>query len=240
MKVRVFNGSPRGERSNTHYMVKEFLKGSEDAGAQVENIFLSEKRFSDCKGCFGCWIKTPGKCVIKDDMGELRKKFMGSDIAVMATPVYVDGVTGIMKRFMDRMIPVVDPHFTKDDNGETRHVPRYEKYPKIVVISNCGFPDIDHFQVVSHHYRRMSRNMHSEVIGEIYRTMGPILEYSNPIVEPMRMKYRKLLREAGKEIVKEGGLSDGLRKKLEEPIVPPQMYFNGANKGFDSQLKKIQ
>ena len=30
-----------------------------------------------CVGCFGCWIKTPGKCVLKDgydNLGELLSK----------------------------------------------------------------------------------------------------------------------------------------------------------------------
>jgi len=240
VRITVFNGSPRGEKSNTHRIAAEFIKGAQEASAEVENIFLVDKNIGHCKGCFGCWIQTPGTCVITDDMQELTKKFMDSDIVVMATPVYVDGVSGILKTFMDRMIPIVDPHFTKDEKGETRHVKRHEKYPKVVVISNCGFPDMDHFQVISHHIGRMARNIHTEVIGEIYRSMGPILEYPNPIVEPMRMKYRKLVRKAGKEIVEEGKLSDELRKKLEAPIVPEKLYFEGANKGFDKQLKKLE
>ncbi|MDU2663418.1 MAG: flavodoxin family protein, partial [Clostridium perfringens] len=30
-------------------------------------IDLSKLRISNCIGCFGCWTKTPGKCVIRDD-----------------------------------------------------------------------------------------------------------------------------------------------------------------------------
>lgn len=30
------------------------------------------------------------------------------DIVLFATPLYVDNVTGLMKNFMDRMIPIVD------------------------------------------------------------------------------------------------------------------------------------
>ena len=105
VRITAFNGSPRGERSNTHKIVAEFLKGAEEASAEVENIFLVDREIGHCTGCFGCWIKTPGNCVIKDDMDSLRENFMGSDIVVMATPVYVDGVSGIMKTFMDRMIP---------------------------------------------------------------------------------------------------------------------------------------
>ena len=87
--------------------------------------------------------------------------------------------------------------------------------------------------------KRMARNLHSEVIGEVYRSHGPILTYPNPLVEPMRMKYRGLLRKAGKEIVEIGILSDELKKRLEAPIVPENMYFDGANKEFDKALKRI-
>ncbi len=238
-RIAVFNGSPHGSEGNTHYIVREFLKGAEKAGAVVENHFLVEKRISHCKACLRCWTETPGTCVVKDDMQDLTERFMEADIVVMATPVHVDGVSGLLKNFMDRLIPIVDPHFERDPDGESRHVKRYDRYPKIVVISNCGLPEMSHFQAISHHMKRMARNVHSEVIGEIYRSHGPILTYPNPMVEPMRIKYRRLLRKAGKHVVEKGRLSDDLKKKLEVAIVPENMYFDGANREFDKALKKI-
>ena len=33
----------------------------------TELIDLSALKIANCVGCFGCWTKTPGKCVIRDD-----------------------------------------------------------------------------------------------------------------------------------------------------------------------------
>jgi len=126
MKIIVFNGSHRGKNGNTHVMVEEFSYGARDVGAEVENIFLVKKEIKPCSGCFDCWFKTPGKCILKDDMEEMLQKFISSDIVVFATPVYVDNITGIMKNFIDRLIPLIDTHYEKDEEGECRHVKRFE------------------------------------------------------------------------------------------------------------------
>ena len=238
MKITIFNGSPRTENGNTHVMVRAFMKGARKGGAEVENVFLAKKEINPCRGCFSCWLKTPGECVIKDDMAELLKKFAGSDIVVFATPLYVDNVTGIMKNFMDRLIPGGDPHFEKDEGGECAHLMRSEKRVKLVVISNCGFPEQSHFQVLELLFKRVARNMRTEVIGEIYRGGGAILKDAPLILKPVISKYKKLLQKAGKEIVENQRLSKETRLKLEKPFMSDDRYIEGANEYFDDLLLK--
>ncbi len=239
MKVTIFNGSPRGKKGNTHFMVKEFTKGAEQARAEVENIFLVKRKIQPCRGCLSCWIKTPGKCVIKDDMAELIQKFGESDIVVFATPVYVDNVTGIMKNFMDRLVAGADPHFEKDEGGECVYKSRSDKPAKVVVISNCGFPEQSHFQVLELLFKRIARNMRSEVIGEIYRSGGAILQEAPLILKPVINKYKKLLQRAGMEIVENQRLSEETRLNLEKPLIPDEQYITAANEHFDVLLAKV-
>ncbi len=233
MKITVFNGSSRGRSGNTNIIVEKFLEGAEKAGAITENIFLNKKKITHCIGCFDCWSKTPGKCIIKDDANELMDKLLKSDIVVFATPLYVDNVSGMMKNFMDRMIPIIEPYFEQDEHGESRHKMRYDKYPKIVVISNCGFPEQSHFQVLKLLFRRIARNMHTEIIGEIYRGEGEILQIKNRIIKPFVNRYLKIVKRAGEEIVKNLGFSDDTVRKLEKAIIPYRLYIKGANKSWD-------
>lgn len=239
MKITVFNGSPRGKRGNTHIMVKEFSKGVKEAGGVIENIFLIKKEIKPCLGCFDCWFKTPGKCIIEDDMDELLSKLLSSDIVVFATPIYIDNLTGIMKNFMDRLISIIDPHFERDEIGECRHTKRFKKYPKFVVISNCGYPEQSHFQVLNMLFKRAARNMHSEVIAEIYRGGGWLLKTSL-LTESFILKYKKLLREAGKEIVKNLSLSKKTISELKKPIISVDEFIEFANKGCDKLLSRIK
>lgn len=240
MKITAFNGSPRGEKGNTHTMVAEFLNGAKESGAEVENIFLAKKQIKPCLGCFACWIKTPGQCVIKDDMAELLPKIVLSDIVVFATPLYVDNVTGIMKNFMDRSIPLADPHFDKDEGGECRHRKRSDKSPDLVVISNCGFPEQSHFQVLKLLFARVARNMGARLIAGIYRGEGELLRDPPLILQPLVHKYKRLLRQAGREVVENMKLSEDTIARLNEPLVPEEMYIKGANEHWDKLLSKIK
>jgi len=239
MKITIFNGSPKAENGNTHVMVEAFSKGAIQAGAEVENIFLAKKKINPCRGCFACWFKTPGVCVIDDDMAELLDKLLSSDIVVFATPVYVDNVTGIMKNFMDRIIPAADPHFEKDEGGECVHMTRTDKIPELVVISNCGFPERSHFQVLELLFKRIARNMRTRVIGEIFRSGGAIMKDAPLILKPLIHKYRKLLETAGREIVQDRRLSQETMTNLQKPFVPEQLYISEANQQIDKILAAL-
>ncbi|HPM62614.1 MAG TPA: flavodoxin family protein, partial [Methanoregulaceae archaeon] len=195
MRIVAFNGSPRAEQSNTHVMVSSFLAGAEDAGADTENVFLAKYTINHCLGCFGCWLKTPGTCVQSDDMEELIKKYLAADIVIFATPLYIDNVSGIMKNFMDRLIPMGDPHFEKDSNGEVRHVSGGKKDPKFVMMANSGFPEQTHFQVLRLLAQRITRNFDTDLAGEIYRGGGSQLQEEE--LKPWIDAYKMQLRKAG-------------------------------------------
>lgn len=240
LKITAINGSPRGRNGNTYIMVEEFLTGARDAGALTEHILLADKKIHNCIGCFTCWTKTPGVCVFKDDAAPLLSIFE-SDIVVFATPLYVDNVSGLMKNFFDRLIPLGLPYFEMDENGESRHLlPKGTKVPRMVVISNCGFPEQTHFEVLKVLFRRMARNFHTEVIAEIYRGEGEMLKVGSIFLKPILYKYKKLLQRCGREIVESGALSAETKLELEKPLIPYKSYLDHANKHWDEELAKLK
>ncbi len=239
MKILAVNGSPRGASSNTQTMLKSFLKGAEAKGAETETVLLSEKTIHPCKGCFACWVKTPGRCVQEDDMGELLKKLWKSDLVIFASPLYVDCVSAQLKTFMDRMLPGILPNFIKID-GVWRHPLRFENFPKVGVICNSGFPQLEHFQVVHHLFERVVLNMHTEIVMEIYRPGGELLRAKSLLLKPLLLKYKKLLEKAGKEVVETGRLSERLKEQLESDIINPDTYIKNANAYWNKQLAKLK
>ncbi|MFA5554901.1 MAG: flavodoxin family protein [Phycisphaerae bacterium] len=239
MKITIFNSSPKQQKSNTQAMVDEFVKGAEKAGAEAETIFLAQKQIKPCTGCLSCWFKTPGKCVFDDDMGELLEKVKKSNIVVFATPLYVDNISGLMKNFMDRFMPLLNPHIETDSSGESVHV-LSQQLGDIAVISNCGYPEQSHFEVLRILFRRIARNMRCRLAAEIYRGGGSMMTEAPLLLKPIIWKYNKLLQQAGREVAEKGQLSDELKEQLEKPLVPADKYIAAANKYFDHALEKIK
>jgi multimeric flavodoxin WrbA len=236
MKITVFNGSPRGKRGTTHILVESFLAGASDAGAETENIFIVEREVKPCLGCVACWIKTPGKCLQNDDMGGLIETFMGSDISIFATPIHIDNVSGIMKNFIDRLIPTRMPYFEIHSDRETRHLNRYDHQPKIMMISSCGYPEPSQFQVIRLWLKRFSRNFDMEVVGEIYRSWGWLLKAENQQLESKVLAYKNLLKKAGREVVENLKLSAETAAELELPILPRDMHLEISKKRWEEAI----
>jgi multimeric flavodoxin WrbA len=78
-------------------------------GYEVESVMLHEKRIAECMGCFHCWVKTPGICVIDDDGRELNGKLINSDFLVYMTPVTFGVYSSELKKAVDRIIHLMLP-----------------------------------------------------------------------------------------------------------------------------------
>lgn len=93
---------------------------------EVNTIVISNNgTIHNCIGCFGCWIKTPGRCVLKDDynnMGELLSK---CDELIIISRCMYGSYSPFIRNILDRSIPYLLPYFVKK-NGETHHQNRYK------------------------------------------------------------------------------------------------------------------
>ncbi|MBS7527942.1 flavodoxin family protein [Fusibacter paucivorans] len=87
-----------------------------------------------CMGCFGCWTKKPGECVIPDKMGQINQTFMNSDGVIYLSPVVFGQFSANIKNAIDRWIPNALPFFETRTDGSTMHPPRYASYPKQLII----------------------------------------------------------------------------------------------------------
>ncbi len=103
MKVTAVLGSPSRD-GNTCVLAREVLHGAADAGADVDEIFLAGRKIEFCRGCVGRNVKmmcmASGRCVIDDDVNDLRDQLYASDGIVLASPAYGIRPTARMKNFL--------------------------------------------------------------------------------------------------------------------------------------------
>lgn len=235
IRALAVNGSPNGNNGNTEVLIKAFLEGAHAAGAECETIYLKDKKIDPCIGCFSCWFKTPGVCVHKDDMPELLEKTVHSDILVCAVPLYFYTYSGIMKNYIDRLLPLAQPFF-EIQNGLCVHPLRYKSVsPKsLVLISNSGFPEPKHFSGLKESVRCWWRGNNRSISGMVCCAGGGILrvpDFQNEI-----KWYIDAVRKAGCEVVEEGHISDETQSILDQPLIKDQKLFAKMSNDFFKSL----
>lgn len=76
------------------------LKGKDD-----KLIELSDKSINYCLGCNACIAELEGHCIIEDDMPEIYEEILNTYKIVIATPIYMNHITGLLKNVIDRFNP---------------------------------------------------------------------------------------------------------------------------------------
>jgi multimeric flavodoxin WrbA len=102
-KVLSIIGSPQSETSNTRALVEDFLasisRSFDDFSHDI--IMLGDKEIAYCRGCYHC-AKT-GDCIIDDDLAEIKRRMLRSDLIILGSPVFMKNVSGQMKALFDRL-----------------------------------------------------------------------------------------------------------------------------------------
>ena len=234
-KVLAFNASPRMGKGNTAVVLTPFLEGMKEAGAEVELFYTKKLNIKPCQSCFGCWLRTPGKCFQDDDMQMIYPRLREADILVLAMPVYVDGMPATMKNVIDRTPPMGQP-FIEIRDGHYRHVVREgHKHAKVALVSNCGFWEMDNFDPLLAHVKAACKNMGKEFAGALLRPHGAVLgsmvEWGVPLDDILNAA-----REAGRQLVRDGRMSPETLAIVSRELMPGDVYLRTLNELFQRML----
>ncbi|HEX2966136.1 MAG TPA: flavodoxin family protein [Syntrophorhabdaceae bacterium] len=105
MKTVILFGSPR-KKGNTIQLAQSMADQLKKKGGYVRMLYLNDLNIRPCQGCYTC-IRD-GSCRINDDMKDIRKYILESDVIVYATPIYWFSPSAQLKLVMDRCIAFMD------------------------------------------------------------------------------------------------------------------------------------
>ncbi len=124
-----------------------------------------------CVGCFSCWNKTPGQCVIKDGYENMGALLHAADEVHVISRYTYGGFSSFVKNVFDRSLGYVLPQF-EIINGETHHKKRYaEDKPFTFIFYGQGIcePDKDSAR---QYVKAVCTNIRGHVKSVLFRECG--------------------------------------------------------------------
>ncbi|WP_028042474.1 flavodoxin family protein [Candidatus Stoquefichus massiliensis] len=108
--------------------MKLIITDIEDFHVQIDGeykIIKPHAHIQHCIGCFGCWVKTPGKCIIRDGFENTGILMSQSIEMIFVSQCYYGSVSPFVKMVQDRAISYIHPDFVIRE-GEMHHKRRYQ------------------------------------------------------------------------------------------------------------------
>lgn len=236
MKILLLNGSMRGDSSSSLKVANAFIQGIKEKcpDAEVTDVKLRDKKIEHCYGCLCCWKNERGKCIIHDDMDELRNLVMESDIIIQCFPLYFFGMPSKMKAFVDRMIAYVSEYRGVGGNNMTGSFLHKMRYPelmekKLVLISSCGYEKTEGcYDSVKIQYDTICGVGNYTLVTA---SQGGML--AEKTLQAKVERYLVKYKEAGKEFAENGRLSDETMDKLAVPMLGHNTFEQLINLNWD-------
>ena len=224
MKILVLNGSPK-KKSDTFRLTDAFLKGMNRASQhEVHIVSVIDQKISPCRGCFGCWQRSDGHCVIDDDQNIILDLYRDADVIIWSFPLYCYGMPSHLKAVLDRTIPLVRMRMVQLPDGTVQHEPLAD-FSRIhtLVICGCGFP---HWEGNFDSLRLMCQTCFGNP-DMVFVPETPLLNVPEAAVvaDPLLKRFE----EAGAEYAEHLTLSPETISALETPMISAEEYIRNVN-----------
>ena len=226
MKILVFNGSPKKEKSDTMHITRAFLEGMQQAQKQeIELIDVIDKNIEYCRGCFTC-MHNGGSCVHRDDMREILEKILESDLLLFSFPLYGYGMPAHLMALIDRTLPLSSMAMQKV--GERYEHVAQANFTKLryLMICGCGFPNSKHnFEPAVAQFKLMFSANHTVI------TIPQSPMFNAPEAAEVTAPRLELVKEAGRQYAQSGNIDAALSEQIGAPMIPEETYAAIVNAG---------
>ncbi len=174
MNICILNGNPSANGNGFDAYIKDLVASLAARDHRTAEIVLRDLEIRSCTGCFGCWLKTPGECVLRDDGAQVCREVMRSDLVLFASPLIMGFLSAQLKICLDRLIPLVHPYITLVD-GECHHQARYEHYPLTgLLLQRGGIDTREDLEITAAILARTALNLKSRLT--LVKTTGDPVE----------------------------------------------------------------
>jgi len=233
MKILAINASYRGGKGHTRFLVDKLFQGAREAGADCEDVRLAELKINRCLACNQC--KTDESylhCVYenRDDVWNVFQKMANADIVIYATPIYVLGISGLLKLLLERFYGVSDPRKLQVTKSGLifHHVDHDICSTPFVPLICCDNIEAEMTRCALHYFRSLSRFADAPIVGELARNSGQILKSGRaPEQERWFPKVPQIyaaFEQAGRELGSEGHIRKQTQRRAVQDVIPMPLF----------------
>ena len=224
MRILVLNGSPK-KKSDTFRLTEAFLRGMNKKHPQeVRVVNVIEKNVAPCRGCFRCWEREDGHCVIADDQNGILDLYRRAELVIWSFPLYCYAMPSHLKAVLDRTIPLIRMKMVQEADGSVRHEPLADfSRLRTLVVCGCGFPDwTGNFEGLRAMCKACFRSPDMVCVPETPLMNVPAAAV---VADPLLARFER----AGEGYAETLTLSPETVAALETPMIPAEEYIRRVN-----------
>ncbi len=233
MNILAINSSYRGDKGHTRFLIDKLFQGAKKAGAECQVVTLASLKINRCLACGKCQTADHHlKCVhdTRDDVAAVFRQMRWADIIVYATPVYVFGLSGLLKTFLERFYgrgDSVDLSISRS-GLMFHHVDRSICSKPFVTLVCCDNLENETPKNALSYFQTFSKFMDAPQVGVLVRNGGRLSGHGHDSDReksvPKILNVYAAYEQSGHELATIGHIRRSTERRANQEIVPVPLF----------------